>query len=816
MAEIKKDPNVTDPNLEATEATPDAGANIAPTAPQSPPTQTVPEQTPVGTVSQIDLAYQNLTPEQKNQIGSAEDFAGKVQERQEMGASEDSSIGSIITEAQKTIPPKTVMGTDDAQGVVDKTQKEMDDRRRRQEEFDRQDPSVFESTGEDPELQSISDQIDAEYDATFNLLEDRKATMEQRSRDQISSIQDSYDRRRAEMRNFNANRSKSLELMGTRSGRQQFAGEWQSNILAAEEKAGLDRIRQIDSEEQAAILGIESALEDNEYELMMTQINLASEKRKEKQAEIDKLQQLAIQQEELMIQKQASAREDAKFLLDVDRFQQEIEKFEQDKSIESFNQAMRVAEHSGQRVAIDENNNVVMLPQLTFDNQLKADMFSLDVEKFNLDKTINTAQLELQQSGHQLNVAKFKQDVEEFGLQNAIANENLRLAQNKAALDRFEAGIPTMYDEIGTTAPLSDIVGEIGSVITSVDANAIGKGSIRADGGWECGEYAEQIVNLGTPNNVMGNYLSEKIATIEKYGLTADEVRENGGFAVGDVIITDGSDVSKNGNAIQWGHVAVVAGVDANGNLILQEANQKGDGLITSGRTIAPGDQSIQGILGRPNPKSASTAGIKQKYYEEATINASQNIIRNIDDTITNELNEQVPFDVALEEGFTPGITKRQALEEKKLIKEEEASKEIITAVRASQDLLTLIDEIRNDKALGALVGPFSSRLPSFRTFTGETTDLNDKVERLKNLLTVDNLDLMSGVLSETDIKILQSAGTRLNVGSTERSFKEELDRLTEKSTLDIDLLVDPYDPNNKDNIIELKEYQTNWNVITK
>ena len=50
---------------------------------------------------------------------------------------------------------------------------------------------------------------------------------------------------------------------------------------------------------------------------------------------------------------------------------------------------------------------------------------------------------------------------------------------------------------------------------------------------------------------------------------------------------------------------------------------------------------------------------------------------------------------------------------------------------------------------------------------------------RLGNLLTLDNLDLMTGVLSETDIKILESAGSNLkDFSQSEKQYKGEIQRI--------------------------------------
>lgn len=106
------------------------------------------------------------------------------------------------------------------------------------------------------------------------------------------------------------------------------------------------------------------------------------------------------------------------------------------------------------------------------------------------------------------------------------------------------------------------------------------------------------------------------------------------------------------------------------------------------------------------------------------------------------------------------------------------ARKQVEVKVDATSDVIGLIDSIMNDPALSALTGPVGSRLPSLKTLTGATGDLQKKVDRLANLITLENIDLMSGVLSETDIKILREGGTLINTSQRKGNFIEELDRL--------------------------------------
>ncbi|RPJ55914.1 MAG: hypothetical protein EHM12_11135 [Dehalococcoidia bacterium] len=60
--------------------------------------------------------------------------------------------------------------------------------------------------------------------------------------------------------------------------------------------------------------------------------------------------------------------------------------------------------------------------------------------------------------------------------------------------------------------------------------------------------------------------------------------------------------------------------------------------------------------------------------------------------------------------------------------------------------------------------------------------DFVAQFDGLKNLLTLDNLGLMKGVLSNTDIEILKSAATTLSTSNSEQGFSKELDRIMQKA----------------------------------
>jgi len=104
--------------------------------------------------------------------------------------------------------------------------------------------------------------------------------------------------------------------------------------------------------------------------------------------------------------------------------------------------------------------------------------------------------------------------------------------------------------------------------------------------------------------------------------------------------------------------------------------------------------------------------------------------------------------------------------------------KEAAQAKQGAQEVYDLALELKNHPGRKSAVG-FSSILPSRPG--GDAKNFEIKLERLSNLLTVDNLDKMSGVLSESDIKILKSAAAGLDIGQSEEAFSGELDRIINK-----------------------------------
>ena len=77
-----------------------------------------------------------------------------------------------------------------------------------------------------------------------------------------------------------------------------------------------------------------------------------------------------------------------------------------------------------------------------------------------------------------------------------------------------------------------------------------------------------------------------------------------------------------------------------------------------------------------------------------------------------------------------------------------------------------------NESGLAGATGPISSLIPSFRQ---GTVDFEADIAEMKDLLTMTNLGRMTGVLSETDIKLIANAASGVNERASEGRMKEKL-----------------------------------------
>lgn len=92
-------------------------------------------------------------------------------------------------------------------------------------------------------------------------------------------------------------------------------------------------------------------------------------------------------------------------------------------------------------------------------------------------------------------------------------------------------------------------------------------------------------------------------------------------------------------------------------------------------------------------------------------------------------------------------------------------------------NMLSRIDQIMGtpQNVLDNVLGPLSSRIPTFRT---ESAELEAYIENLKTSLTLDNLSYLKGAMSDKDIQFITNASSALSTKMSPAAFKAELQNI--------------------------------------
>lgn len=170
--------------------------------------------------------------------------------------------------------------------------------------------------GLSPMEQSYNEQkqlIDQELNNYLSQLDQRMAFLDEQNQAAVQEIKNMYAGRRSQMETLNKATLNAQKLAGVRSGRQRYATEIQTSILSNEEKAGLDRLRQLDMEERQLIQQAENAHKERQWDMLNNKMNRIQETRREKAALVEQQHQMAVQQEQLAMQKADEARKQLAF-----------------------------------------------------------------------------------------------------------------------------------------------------------------------------------------------------------------------------------------------------------------------------------------------------------------------------------------------------------------------------------------------------------------------------------------------------------------------------------------------------------------------
>lgn len=123
----------------------------------------------------------------------------------------------------------------------------------------------------------------------------------------------------------------------------------------------------------------------------------------------------------------------------------------------------------------------------------------------------------------------------------------------------------------------------------------------------------------------------------------------------------------------------------------------------------------------------------------------------------------------------------RAAKEKEREQKEEKEATFMAETFDVANSLLLPEEEGGLREGLISATGPVAQWTPTLR---GSTATAEQRLNRLKSLLTKENLGLMSGVLSESDIKILEGIGASLELGQADESMMGEVGRIAAKMAI--------------------------------
>ncbi len=168
--------------------------------------------------------------------------------------------------------------------------------------------------------QPANEMISSEVTSYTDLLDARMVALNQASEAMINNIKATFARRKDAMAQLNKEAASGLTMAGVRTGRQRYAPEIQTGILTEEERAGIQRIADLDSQEAGLIAEARAANDEKQFSLLDKKMTAIAEARKAKQEQIAELNKQAMEQEKFALEK-------AKFSLEERKagFQEELQ-----------------------------------------------------------------------------------------------------------------------------------------------------------------------------------------------------------------------------------------------------------------------------------------------------------------------------------------------------------------------------------------------------------------------------------------------------------------------------------------------------------
>lgn len=166
-------------------------------------------------------------------------------------------------------------------------------------------------------INDINSSFDTEISKYNNLFEMAKQKLDTETNATVTQIQNMYAKRKDEMAATNKNALAFKRVSGIVSGRDRYAQDFQTDILSTEEREGIKRIADLDTEQEQLIAQAKNARDSKSMELLFSSMQRYDDLNKQKQDQISSLYKNAVEFEKIAIDKAKEARESIKADLDI-------------------------------------------------------------------------------------------------------------------------------------------------------------------------------------------------------------------------------------------------------------------------------------------------------------------------------------------------------------------------------------------------------------------------------------------------------------------------------------------------------------------
>lgn len=330
----------------------------------------------------------------------------------------------------------------------------MDEAKARGVQYDSTTGKLTGGTAYEQYLQRNIEGLDRDAKTIQDLLGAYSIRQTENERASIQAIQALYSQRKTQLADVNSRALAALKGGTIASGTERYAPEIATQLLSTEERAGVQRLSELDAEEAQLIASARNAFDEKSFRLLVQSIEQTNKVRKEKTQAVTDLWNMALKEQQIL---------------------QDTEKAERDASAEAFNKNLRKT--AGYALGISEYIDTLPTQQAkqeyidTIARDFKLDPYILTGEVNKAIQSSNVKEIQRLNTESQIAARESQAAAREAGLgfkeqQISIQRERLALAEEKARGVPGTSGAPAGGGAPG--APLSKADQERNESLTDI------------------------------------------------------------------------------------------------------------------------------------------------------------------------------------------------------------------------------------------------------------------------------------------------------------------------------------------------------------